>query len=466
MHKAGFSTNSVGRIIGHCTRERYDDGKYIEYPPSEGGGHIDPSRTWMNYTIGECHDKDWVFERLQDVYSRPQDSSKPKMIDIVLTLPKDEPIENAKAFFEAGYDSLCKQFGRTNKEGKSNLVGAWVHMDEAQPHMHFAFLPVTEKSLKGRPNIKEGISQKAYFRGKSSLQAMHKRTMQDVSSALGHRVSILNGATMGRKPRNKSISELRTESDMAIEKASRMDKGIDTIKESVEKVNPIFGDAYIKMPPDAYKSLLKYARAGAKYVAVSHDKDEETRGLKALLSRTEKERDNAEKELEFLRDESNAYLRVPAFMRDTIDNDIEYRRNEYRDYADSVNRTVCKLFLDNNKDFRATVKAAGPLLDSIGIPKDEHSNYVKSCLRAVAKQAKAKSQHIKNPKREYIAPVHGTGWQPKARETDYDVQEPRPPVAPPPPAQGGDMLSIDKDWNLLTEFEKEELETKAMLRDI
>lgn len=31
---------------------------------------------------------------------------------------------------------------------------------------------------------------------------------------------------------------------------------------------------------------------------------------------------------------------------------------------------------------------------------------------------------------------------------------------------GGDMLSIDKDWTLMTEFEREELETKAMLQDI
>ena len=30
----------------------------------------------------------------------------------------------------------------------------------------------------------------------------------------------------------------------------------------------------------------------------------------------------------------------------------------------------------------------------------------------------------------------------------------------------GDSLGIDKDWNLMSEFEREELETKAMLRDI
>ena len=194
MHKEGYPLSSIGKLIGHYTREMYEEGeakgKPVEYPRRAGGGHIDKSRSHLNYEIGDCHGVDWVKDRLQGVYSRPQDWNKPKMLDIVVTLPADEPPENARAFFEACYRSLCKQYQK-----KNNIVGAWVHLDEAQPHMHFAFLPIIDRNLKKDPTVKESISTKAYFPSKSSLQQMHKTTEQDVSEALGHRVAILNEAT-------------------------------------------------------------------------------------------------------------------------------------------------------------------------------------------------------------------------------------------------------------------------------
>lgn len=466
-NKAGFTSSGVGSMIRHYTRTPdAETGMYQDYPRRYGGGHIDHGKTSKNYTIGECRDAEWVHERLKGVYQRPQDKGKkPIMLDIVVTMPTNEKMEDAEKFFRAAYESLYKRYG-----GRDNVVGCWIHMDEAQPHLHFAFIPVVDKRMKGNPEIKEGISQKAYFPRKSSLREMHEVLQEDISRKMGHQVAILNGATIGG---NKSIRELKRESAEALKKAKKVQEDIGDIADSIisiPKSIPLLGGIDV-VPTDKSDKLIELADAGQLSVKDAQEWEHAKRkieGLNETVRRKNEKIAEKEKELESLKKETDIYTRVPEFMRDTVNEDIEYRRNEYRNYADTVNRTVCKLFLDNNKDFRATVKAAGPLLDSIGIPKDQHRDYVKSCLSAVVKQARAKHQHEIYPqKKSYSPPVRGVGWKPSRNETDYDVKEPRPPIAPPPPAQlGGDMLSIDKDWNLMTVFEREELETKAMLRDI
>ena len=52
----------------------------------------------------------------------------------VVTVPKDLPEQEHKAFFQASYDFLQQRYGR------ENVVSAYVHMDEVTPHMHFAFV--------------------------------------------------------------------------------------------------------------------------------------------------------------------------------------------------------------------------------------------------------------------------------------------------------------------------------------
>ncbi len=46
--------------------------------------------------------------------------------------------EAVRRYFEEATEWLCKEFGR------ENAVGAYIHMDEATPHLHFAFVPLTE----------------------------------------------------------------------------------------------------------------------------------------------------------------------------------------------------------------------------------------------------------------------------------------------------------------------------------
>ena len=50
--------------------------------------------------------------------------------------PDKEQVE--RLFFERTYRFLCDRYG------EQNVISAYVHKDEKTPHMHFAFVPVTE----------------------------------------------------------------------------------------------------------------------------------------------------------------------------------------------------------------------------------------------------------------------------------------------------------------------------------
>ena len=55
--------------------------------------------------------------------------------------PDKEQVE--RLFFERTYRFLCDRYG------EQNVISAYVHKDEKTPHMHFAFVPVTEDEYAG-----------------------------------------------------------------------------------------------------------------------------------------------------------------------------------------------------------------------------------------------------------------------------------------------------------------------------
>jgi chromosome segregation ATPase len=106
------------------------------------------------------------------------------MCDCVLTAPKTLPPEEYRAFFESGYKFLSERYR------EENVVGAYVHMDETQPHMHFAWVPVTED---GRLSAKSVVNQ-------NELKQLHTRLKRHLEGDLGHRVDVLlDNAQKGEK---------------------------------------------------------------------------------------------------------------------------------------------------------------------------------------------------------------------------------------------------------------------------
>lgn len=155
---AGYNKSGYEAMINHYTRHQGDpdQAKYVyrlKDKDAQGKSRIHPERTFLNYAIFERRDpKQFVADAMASVTVPIKTGKKATnvMSDWVITLPKNDLLEGReKEFFEQSFE-----FMRT-KVPEDLILGGWVHMDEASPHMHFAFVPlVTTQAMtndKSRP---------------------------------------------------------------------------------------------------------------------------------------------------------------------------------------------------------------------------------------------------------------------------------------------------------------------------
>lgn len=114
---------------------------------------IDQTRTHLNYAIFARDDPAaFVQSKIDAADVKPKGGDKATNVisDWVITLPKNPAlIGREREFFQTAYDHMLKTVP------EELIVGAWVHMDENQPHMHFCFCPVVHTAVmtndKSRP---------------------------------------------------------------------------------------------------------------------------------------------------------------------------------------------------------------------------------------------------------------------------------------------------------------------------
>ena len=135
---------SVGRIGDHHERLK------AEY---KSNPDIDPSRTHQNYHIVEPPSKyrKAVLDRIEAVGAKRRKDSVVMQDCFVGGTPdwlKGKTVEEQREYFDYAYRFFGDSFG------KENIISAVVHLDEATPHMHLCFVPITKK---GRLSSKEII---------------------------------------------------------------------------------------------------------------------------------------------------------------------------------------------------------------------------------------------------------------------------------------------------------------------
>ena len=123
MHLATYSKAAAGKMISHYTRaighrDHIDRDGHVYNLGPEGNAHARFRALTTGLEIGPK--------------TRP-------LADFVVTMPEGYTGDD-KDLFKAVYSSLERLVGA------ENVVCAYVHLDEpgARPHMHFAFVPVTE----------------------------------------------------------------------------------------------------------------------------------------------------------------------------------------------------------------------------------------------------------------------------------------------------------------------------------
>lgn len=186
-HVMKFTKASCGHMFAHFDRR-------AEHISNE---NLDRERTHLNYNLATHQTMDqgeFVRKRCAEVRCQNRKDVN-VMATWVVTVPKDLPEQEHKAFFQASYDFLQQRYGR------ENVVSAYVHMDEITPHLHYAWVPIVEDKRRGgyKLSAKEAVNRR-------DLQAFHGDLERHLEAALGHRVAVLNEAT---KEGNRSIQELR-----------------------------------------------------------------------------------------------------------------------------------------------------------------------------------------------------------------------------------------------------------------
>jgi hypothetical protein len=194
---------------------------------------IDPERTGMNYNLGPDRDvsqNEYLNKRLDEVHRLKRADVK-VVCDWVVTAPKTLPEEERERFFGETYEFLRERYG-----GEKNVISAYVHVDENQPHMHFCFAPIVEDAKRGGERL---CASEVIERGE--LKRFHKDLERHMERAMGHEVEILNEAT---KNGNRSIDELKRETaamevERLREQVARLEADLASAREAVSKISGI-----------------------------------------------------------------------------------------------------------------------------------------------------------------------------------------------------------------------------------
>jgi hypothetical protein len=128
-----YTRAAIGHLCAHYAREKDKDDNYIKF----GNQDIDVTRTHLNYNLAEEDQKmkqqDFINKRIKDLKCMNRKDVN-VMITWVVTLPQEmngKSDEEKERFFRKSYNFL------KNRYGAENVISAYVHMDEGQPHMQF-----------------------------------------------------------------------------------------------------------------------------------------------------------------------------------------------------------------------------------------------------------------------------------------------------------------------------------------
>lgn len=215
-HYEKFNKYSIEHQFKHDTREN-----------TEKRDRIDKERTYLNYNLCDIEDpikrNKELIEMVKNQGGRIRKDSV-YMCSLIITLPKDFP--RNKTLQEQFFKSAKRHLDKIH--GKENCLSCWIHLDEAQPHMHYRFCPIKYDKEKNKYKLcaKEILNR-------NFLKSFHKDLEKEMEEELGFKVSVLNGAT---KDGHKEIEELIEISEQQKKNREIIDKDSDLILAEQKKM--------------------------------------------------------------------------------------------------------------------------------------------------------------------------------------------------------------------------------------
>ena len=284
-HVAKFTRGTCGLLSRHY--DRYKDKEHPEEVKYKNQD-IDPERTHLNYNLAPMREQmPYLKKRLEEVHCLKRDDVN-VMCDWVVTAPKELPAEHQREFFEVVYKHLA------DKYGEKNVLSAYVHMDEKQPHMHFAFVPVVYDMKKG----KEKVSAKEAL-NRSQLKRFHPELQEVIDNWIDRKeysfeCNVLNGATEGG---NKTVEELKIESLIEMRKEEEY-----LLEEANSKTNEAWNEVQglenqVADLEEKKAALSKYESRASELVAQISKADDTLESLNKDIESLNSVKENTEKSL-------------------------------------------------------------------------------------------------------------------------------------------------------------------------
>lgn len=235
-HIEKFTQAQTVQMLNH------DERKFI---PKKDDKHIDHTMSECNYNLAPQHDP-WQFVKEKIAMSKKSggrvNSRTVSCVSCVVTLPKGFK-GDVGLFFETAKKCLDEHFGA------HNVISAWVHMDESQPHLHYKVVPIVFDKETGKHtfNAKKLVTR-------AFLKQLHPRLSKAMQSAFGYDVGIENGHT---KKGNLTVPQLREQQKDFEQLVDEFNALVDEFNDLVDEVESLKAqrDELIKKVNDYTKRL-------------------------------------------------------------------------------------------------------------------------------------------------------------------------------------------------------------------
>lgn len=191
-HLEKYTKTDYHKLLMHYERAKDKNGNYHRFKNQD----IELKRTNKNYNLAAFQtlpQAEFMKKRLGQlkIFNR---ADVKYLCDWVITLPR-KMINEEQRFFE----EVFKFF--VGKYKQENIVSAYIHKDESQPHMHFAFIPV---AMDKKKNIEKLCSKEVVSH--NDLCAFHEELDKYLTSVFGYSTGVHNEVT---KDGNFSVKELK-----------------------------------------------------------------------------------------------------------------------------------------------------------------------------------------------------------------------------------------------------------------
>lgn len=360
---------------------------------------IDQTRTHLNYAIFARDDPAaFVQSKIDGVDVKPKGGDKATNVisDWVITLPKNPALTGReREFFQTAYDHMLETVP------EKLVVGAWVHMDENQPHMHFCFCPVVHTAVmtndKSRPLLD---AQGQVKRDKKGTPRYERVQVRDAAGKPVYRSSFGQTKVYTRARMKKFHPDL--------EKAMEGHFGFKVGIELEDKGEKLLSDL---KQPDYIKAKETISRQQSRIRALEA-KEVETRGkLGALTDEVEKKRSQSADidleiggktgELDDLRNEIEQKILDLVAAKAECEA-VSQRLECLRQRADGVARDVAELrpIAAEVRGWEAAGKAErGAILDNIAVKCDGLASRIRTAVAGIRLKVEELAERIAAPVR-------------------------------------------------------------------